>query len=150
MNNIFNTTFEVSLRVLLTLEASSREWVSADRISASDFVTVYGKEFGIADENLHGENSYKYSEFSLRRELVKEALKSLVAHGLVFVQATSDGFLYTLSKTGGEYCAELESEYAQSYRDIASTVKQFISNKSERGLLLLINRNSLSALQRSN
>ena len=151
MTSIFNTTFEISLRLLLTLEASPREWLSADRIAAIDFITVYSKDFGLADENLHGENNYRYSEFSLRRELVKESLKSLVARGLVHVQATTDGFVYALGKHGGEYCAELESGYATNYRDLATAVKQFTENKPERELLSLslINRYSLTSLQRS-
>lgn len=77
MNNVFNTTFEVSLRVLLTLEVSEDK-LSADMIAVSDFITVYGRDFGISSENLHGDNSYRFGEFGIRRELVKEAVKSLV------------------------------------------------------------------------
>ena len=79
MNNIFNTSFEISLRVLLTLESAPLQWWTADLIAASDFITVYSGDFDIASENLHGVNSFKYSEFALRREMVKEALKALVA-----------------------------------------------------------------------
>ena len=150
MDNIFNTPFEVSLRVLLTLEASSREWVSSDWIAAADFITVYCKDFGLADNNLHGENAYKYSEFALRRDLVRKALKSLVSRRLVHVKAASNGFVYALSKPGGEYCAGFESEYAQSYRESAAITKQFLNEKSEREILSLINRHSVLSLQRSN
>jgi len=149
MSDVFNTPFEVSLRVLLVLEASPREWFSADWIAAADFITIYGKDFGIVDENLHGENNYRYSEFALRRELIREALKSLASRNLIHVRATSNGFAYALSKSGGEYCAEFESEYAQNYRDMAAIVRQFANSKSEREILSLINRYSVSALQRS-
>ena len=150
MSNIFNTTFEISLRVLLILESTPREWISSDRIAATDFITVYGKDFGITSENLHGENNYRYSEFTLRRGLVKEALKSLVFRDLVHVQNTSDGLAYTLAKDGGEYSAKLEGEYARIYREFTLAVNQFTANKTERDLLSLINRYSLSAMRRSN
>lgn len=149
MNNIFNTPFEVSLRVLLTLEASPRHWVSSDWITAVDFITTYCKDFGLSDENLHGENNYKYSEFALRRELVKEALKALVSRRLVEVRALSNGFLYILAKAGGNYCADLTSDYAENYRELAAVVGLYVNGKPEREILALINKHSLSSLQRS-
>ena len=56
MTNVFNTTFELSLRVLLTLDSSNNSPRTVDIITALDFITVYGKDFGISDENLHGDN----------------------------------------------------------------------------------------------
>ena len=113
MSNVWGTSFEVSLRVLLTLEASPRDWLTSDRIAAADFITVYGKDFGIAGENLHGDNSYKYSELALRRELIKEALKASVFRRFVDVKSTPDGFVYALGKLGGDFCADFESGYAE-------------------------------------
>ena len=103
VNNIFNTSFEISLRVLLTLESSPLQWWTADLIAASDFITVYSVDCIIATENLHGVNSFKYSEFALRREMVKEALKALVARNLADVKLDRDGFVYTLSKCTDDY-----------------------------------------------
>ena len=47
MTNVFNTTFELSLRVLLALESSIDRPQTVDMITAIDFITVYGKDFGI-------------------------------------------------------------------------------------------------------
>jgi hypothetical protein len=149
MKNIFNTPFEVSLRVLLTLEAAPRQWLSADWIAASDFFTVYGGDFGITDNNLHGDNHYKYSEFALRREIVRESLKDLVSRRLADVRSTSDGFVYALAKLGGEYIAEIESGYAHNYRIVAEAVRNYMSGKSEREVLNLINRHSVTSLRRT-
>ncbi|GHV33419.1 hypothetical protein FACS18949_07300 [Clostridia bacterium] len=148
MNNVYNTIFEVSLRVLMTLEAAPRDWLSADRIAAADFICTYGKDFGVTNDNLHGDNSYRYSEFALRRELVKEALKSLVARCLADVTATADGFAYTLSQDGGEYCAELSCGYADEYRELAQAVKTLIADMTERDIIALIHGRSLSSVQR--
>ncbi len=147
MSNIFNTSFEISLRVLLTLESAPLQWWTADLIAASDFITVYSGDFGIAAVNLHGVNSFKYSEFALRREMVKEALKALVARDLIDVKSAKDGFMYTLSKNGGEFCGEIESSYAQSYRELAAAVRENFADKTDREVLRLINRNSISSLR---
>lgn len=147
MSNIFNTSFEISLRVLLTLESAPLQWWTADLIAASDFITVYSGDFGITAVNLHGVNSFKYSEFALRREMVKEALKALVARDLIDVKSAQDGFMYTLSKNGGECCGEIESSYAQSYRELAASVREKFADKTDREVLRLINRNSISSLR---
>lgn len=149
MTKMFNTTFEISLRILLVLESAPLQWWTADRIAAYDFITVYSGDFGIADENLHGENRYKYSEFALRRELVKDALKALVSRQLADVESTKDGFMYTLGKLGGDLCAELYSGYAEIYRELVKEVYKRMFGKSDREVTGLINRYSISSLRRS-
>jgi len=149
MSNIFNTPFEISLRVLLTLETAPRQWWSADWIAASDFISVYSGDFGIAEGNLHGENNFKYSEFALRRELVKEALKSLVSRQFIDVKSTSDGFVYALGKLGGECCADMENDYAQRYREVATVVKKTFSSKTDNEIIGLIRKYSISSIRRS-
>lgn len=63
MSKLYNTPFEASLRILLILETSRNQSFSADMLAAIDFISIYGREFGISDENLHGDNNYKFSEF---------------------------------------------------------------------------------------
>ncbi len=149
MNNVFNTPFEISLRALLILETDGERWVTADMIAAADFITVYGRDFGISDVNLHGDNNYKFSEFALRRELVKKAVKQLVVDGLINVSSTDNGFSYSINQNGMAYCAKFTNDYADTYRRLAKQARTYIANKSEREILGLINRQSLSSLQRS-
>lgn len=44
---IFNTSFEVSLRILIVLGASPRESATVDKAAAVDFIATYGREFGL-------------------------------------------------------------------------------------------------------
>ena len=148
MNDIFNTAFEVSLRVLLTLEMAQGSTLTADRLAALDFITVYGLEFGIADKNLHGENTYKYGEFALRRELVKEALHSLVLDAFVAVKDTEGGFAYAISTRGKEYAEKLDNEYARRYCALSTKAMQYLAGMTEREALRRINEKSLLSLQR--
>ncbi|AEG61782.1 ABC-three component system middle component 2 [Desulforamulus ruminis] len=149
MNNVFNTPFEISLRALLILETAGERWVTADMIAAADFITVYGRDFGISDVNLHGENSFKFSEFTLRRELMKKAVKLLVKNGLINVSPTDNGFSYSINQKGIDYCARFTNDYADTYRRLAKQARAYIAGKSEREMLALINRHALSSLQRS-
>ena len=48
MNSVYNSVSEVKIRILLLLEHSTHEYLSSDLIAALDFITVYGKEFGVS------------------------------------------------------------------------------------------------------
>jgi len=149
MNNLLNTPFEISLRSLIMLGAADAQWKTADMIVAADFITVYSRDFGISDVNLHGDNDYKFSEFALRRELMKKAVKLLVVNGLINVSSTDNGFFYSINQKGMAYCTKFTNDYAITYRRLAKQVLTcYITNKSEREILKIINRYSLSSLQR--
>ncbi|KUK53261.1 MAG: Uncharacterized protein XD78_1342 [Desulfotomaculum sp. 46_296] len=149
MNNVFNTPFEISLRILLMLEIAGGQRKTADMIAAADFIIVYGRDFGISAVNLHGDNNYKFSEFALRRELVKKAVKLLVKNGLINVTSTDIGFSYSINQRGLDYCTRLKNDYADTYRHLAKQARAYVADKSEREILALINRYALSSLQRS-
>lgn len=143
------TAHEVALRMLILLEVSENNQMTADMLAAIDFITVYGRDFGIAEENLHGNGTYRFGEFTLRRELVREALKPLVVDGLVEVHPRKKGFVYSLSEPGMDYCLKFESEYADNYRYSAETALRNLGGKSEHEVTEIINRRTLSSLQRS-
>lgn len=147
MTKVFNTPFEISLRVLLTLDAVDKRPQTVDMITVADFITIYGKDFGITDDNLHGDNSYKFCELAARRSLVTDALKSLVLDGLIVATASKKGFLYMINDNGKTFCEGLKSSYSMEYRKTAIQVQAYISNHNQGDILRLINRQSLTALR---
>ena len=94
--SVYNSISEIKLRILLLLEVSTQEYLSSDMIAALDFITVYGKEFGVSDKNLHGDNRYKFSELPSRREIVSKAIKSLVIDGMLDI-SLKNGFEYQIN-----------------------------------------------------
>lgn len=134
MNRLFNTVFENSLRMLLLLNLYEMPQ-TLDMLYAVDFMTQYGKTFGITNEELNGSNPFKFSEFTGRRDLVKESLRQLVLKGLVQPVETSKGMSYVISSEGEEYCAMLDSEFAMKYKEYASKTIAMIGNKSERQII---------------
>jgi hypothetical protein len=130
---------------MLALETAEAP-MTADMIAAADFITVYGRDFDLSNENLHGENNYRFSEFALRREIVKEALKKLVLDGFIGVGETKSGFGYYINERGREYSSKLEGGYADEYRGLAIKVREYLAGKTERKIMAQINRLSISAL----
>lgn len=57
MNDLFNTPFETGLRAMLILSIIRSGGMTIDRLSAYDFMTIYGRDFEVSDWNLHGDNS---------------------------------------------------------------------------------------------
>ena len=82
MNELFNTAFEVSLRVLLILNVA-QEKLSLEKITAFDFIANYGTDFEVSDYNLHGINRLRFSEYTVRREKINRGIKDLVLIGYV-------------------------------------------------------------------
>ena len=99
MNNIFNTSFEVSLRILIILNTVQTR-LSIDRITDLDFIAIYGKDFGVSEYNLHGDNDYRFSEYTSKREIVSQAIKELVLRGYITPHCNKSGFNYSISKEG--------------------------------------------------
>lgn len=146
MPRVFNSTLENALRIILLLDAFDTPQ-NTDMLYAADFIVVYGRTFGIADEDLNGDNQYKFSEFVSRRAMVQKALKELVLDGLVMPSEIDSGIVFHITADGKKYCTSLESDYAREYKTIAKKVVQFVSGKSERSVIAQINRLSATSLK---
>lgn len=143
---IFNSDFEMKLRILLLLSQTKRA-LSREEIVHLDFITIYSADFGIGEENLHGDNNFKYGEFASRLELAWAAIKQLVVEGLVSV-VTKDGFSYKISAAGLQYTNALESAYSAEYRDTARKVIQQYSNYSEKEIRSEIDKKAIESARR--
>ena len=148
MSDVFNTLFELSLRILLILKTVGNRNITSDMIAAVDFISVYARDFGISDVNLHGDNNFKFSEFAVRRDNVNKAVKQLVLSGLVTVAVRQSGFTYSITETGSAYCSRFENEYAVSYRVLVQRTWELVSQMPERAAIELINEHSISSVKR--
>lgn len=144
--NLFNSTFEVELRILCLLSAGRQLQMSADRIVSMDFIVCYAECFQLPYQNLHGDNDYMYGELSNRKSLTEEAIKSLVVQGLVDVKIDA-GYLYSISETGRKYIKKLKSEYATQYKEIAVAAVKTFKKYSDNELALTIQENALKSVK---
>ena len=122
MINVFNTTLEISTRMLLVLYAHPATARSCDEIAALDYMTCYAKSFQIGAENLHGDGEFNFVEFTDRQTATERACRYLVTHGLIAANAGNDGFTFTITAEGKELCNRLTSEYAANFqKSLAAT-----------------------------
>jgi hypothetical protein len=133
-DRLFNSTFENSLRILILLDEFDMPQ-TLDRLYAIDFMSLYGRTFGITDSDLNGDNEYKFSEFASHRELIRAALKELVLDGTAQAVGYVDGLAYIITSEGEDYCESLSSAYASEYRKSVKAVIAKTRSKSGRALI---------------
>ena len=136
---IFNTEFEASIRLLILLDSIGLK-VTATRAALLDFVSTYGKNFGIASQNLHGDNNYSFSEYAARKKIVDTALKSLVLEEYARPLYSKSGFAYKITKAGKYFCAQLNDEYADAYRENIQCAQKCFVKYSDRELMKYVNK----------
>lgn len=148
MNEIFNSSFETGLRVLLLLSSIQPQAATIDRITAYDFITIYGRDFGVSKTNLHGDSNFNFSELASKRTNCNEGIKEFVLDGLISIKHTEEGFTYYLNQSGRKYVESLSSDYATQYLEISKEVHQKFSSVSDEEIIKLINKKAINELRR--
>ena len=109
-NKVFNTTFENMLRILILMSVLAKP-ANSDRLTALDFICIYGKKCKVLDKNLHGDNEFGFAEFTNKREKITEAIKLSVKNDYVigarivcrkFANYTDEAVLKYISKLATE------------------------------------------------
>ena len=149
MNNlIFNTTFEISIRVLLLLSLVKNKGLTLDGIITADFIANYSKEFGLSNNNLHGDNEFSFSELSARRVSVQNAIKDLVLENMIKVSYSKYGFQYSITDRGQTFCNNLTSDYASEYKDYAKKAVTYMDSMDDIEILNLINQKASKSIRK--
>ena len=137
MNNVYNSAFELALRILLLLNTCNGSY-TADRIAAIDTMAIYGKNFGFASDNLHGDSNYYIGEYAAKRRTVQRALKRLVLDGYVFPKQTGGIIVYSITESGGLYVKELSTLYAKEYCENVKLAVPFSEHLTDRKIVRLV------------
>lgn len=148
MNDLFNTPFENGLRAMLILYITQKRGITIDRIVAYDFMTIYGNDLGVAENNLHGINHFSFSELTSKRAICSEGVKSFVLDGLITVERNKNGFIYSLSSSGTKYVEALDSDYKEQYLKIVKNVHSKYGHVPETELINTINHAAVNSLRR--
>lgn len=142
MNKLFNSLKENIQRVLLNLLVNNQ--LSINRLIFLDFVSLYGKDFGITEINLNGDGPYNLTEYTTKRTQLKDAVNYLVRNGFVHAEINDKKFVFRLSDKGFEYCNSFKSDYAIDYIDQLTTTKEFFLSYSDEKIQQFIEEKTFS------
>lgn len=132
------TIFECALRFLVLLESSGK-LMSEYELVTFDYISTFGRDFGIADYNLNGDNVYRDSEYYTRRKIASEAIRTLVLRGFVDVD-DSDGFRYRISEKGISVADRVDGAYQATYTELTKKAFEKYGEYSETSIIQLIER----------
>lgn len=144
--SVFNSTFEMELRILLLVSAAKKKAFSIDRIVSLDFIVCYAGYFQLPYLNPQGDNQYMFSELASRRERIQEAVKSLVVQGLLDV-GLENGYVFSITDIGSKYIKKLQSEYAVQYKTIATDAIKRFKDYSDLQLERMINDSAMKSVR---
>ena len=126
MDKLFNTEFEVSMRLLMALDNVS--YINEDEIARLDFFAVYAEHYGFGDSNLNGPCTFPLSEFTIQRKLIKNSLKELLFKGIVTVRSDSNkGFIYAITDLGKSHILDMNDEYSKKYKQYMKQIVKELS-----------------------
>lgn len=138
MNHIYNSFSEISMRILIILSISN-QGKDIDSITAIDFISTYSKDFKINDYNLHGDNNYSLSGFTLRRLLIEKSLLLLLKKHYIEAINSKNGINYIINEKQKKVCEKLNSTYSIKYKSIIKQVLSMYKNKSRKTIIDEIN-----------
>lgn len=144
--SVFNSTFEMELRVLLLMSAAKKKAYSIERIVSLDFIVCYAGYFQLPYLNPQGDNQYMFSELASRRERLQEAVKGLVVQGLLNVEM-DNGYAFSITDAGSKYIRKLKSEYALQYKVIAADAIKRFKDYSDLQLDHMINDSAVKSVR---
>ncbi len=122
--------------------------MTIDRIASYDFMTIYGSDLGISENNLHGINHFSFSELSSKRAICSEGVKSFALDGLIGITRNKEGLLYSLTPAGKQYAETLESNYKTQYLEILKKVQLKYDSVPDTELIKIISSAAVKALRR--
>ena len=144
--SVFNSTFEMELRVFLLMSAAKKKAYSIERIVSLDFIVCYAGYFQLPYLNPQGDNQYMFSELASRRERLQEAVKGLVVQGLLNVEM-DNGYAFSITDAGSKYIRKLKSEYALQYKAIAADAIKRFKDYSDLQLDHMINDSAVKSVR---
>lgn len=143
---LFGSLFETSLRILLLLDELDLA-LDETQICCIDFMAIYGADFGLLDENLHGNGLFRFSEFSAKSLVIAESIKHLVVESFVKFITTKKGYTYIISDTGRNTISQISDTYEEEYRIAVRAVQKSFSSLHSNQMRQKIFHTTINSLE---
>ncbi|WP_282709167.1 ABC-three component system middle component 2 [Ligilactobacillus sp. Marseille-Q7487] len=136
---LFNSRFELALRVILILKNSKK--ITKLKILALDLMSTYGKACKIANENLHGNNQFDISEIAIRKKLIDKTIAYLRLCELAEELYDSNlGYTYRLTNNGRKIIDQVNDDYAERYQGTLRKAIDLIGKRDDEQLFSILSK----------
>ena len=108
--NIYNSTFEISIRVLVLLKIIEKEYLSIDELMIYDYLTLNSYDVG-GPASLHAPVPNRGVQVFSKKNLIKESISFLLSKELVVINNNENGIFYAINNNGMLLLEYFESDY---------------------------------------
>ncbi|WP_445611273.1 ABC-three component system middle component 2 [Hafnia alvei] len=133
MSDVFNTPFELGVRMVYMLTALYPRKVDLQRLVYFDYAAIYSSDLG-GPESLHTPVPMRGGEYICRRQIIEEGLYVMASHSLVEVEAGPTGISYRLGENGPTLVGIIGGDYARILYQRCQWVAEELGDKDDSTL----------------
>ena len=133
MSEVFNTPFELGVRMVYLLMALYPRKVDLQRLVYLDYAAIYSADLG-GPESLHTPVPLRGGEYTSRREVIEEGLYLMAQRSFVDVEAGPSGITYHLGENGPALIGLIGGEYARELNKCCHWVASELGDLDDQAL----------------
>lgn len=133
MNNVFNTPFELGVRMVYLLTALYPCSADLQRLIYFDYAAIYSSDLG-GPESLYTPVPLRGGEYASRREVIEEGLYLMASRSFVDIEASVSGITYALGENGPTLVGLIGGGYSKELSRRCQWVANTLGSKTDEEL----------------
>lgn len=133
MSEVFNTPFELGVRMVYLLMALYPRKVDLQRLVYFDYAAIYSADLN-GPESLHTPVPLRGGEYTSRREVIEEGLYLMAQRSFVDVEAGPNGISYQLGENGPALVGLIGGEYSRELNKRCQWVASALGDIDDKAL----------------
>lgn len=127
---IYNTQFEVAVRILILLVRCERP-LDIEEITTYDYLLLHLGDVNDKIKSLHPDNPFHGIELYSKRNIIQDSITLLVSKGLLLCDYNLNGIAYKPTEIGADFLEYFESSYFHKLKKNADFINsKFIDMKA--------------------
>ncbi len=139
--NIYNTTLEIGLRVLIILHELKNESIDINRLIIYDYFVTHANDFDESIESIHPPIPHRSGEIIIKRKVIQDGINLMYSRELLDINYTAKGIYYVANDLTSAFLKYIESEYASEISKYSNLVISKFSSYSDDELNDYVNEN---------
>jgi len=136
--NIFNTPFELGIRMVYLLKALYPRKVDLQTLVYLDYASIYSADLG-GPSSLHTPVPLRGGEYASRREVIETGLYLMATRGFIEVSASINGIYYSLGEHGVTLIGLIGGNYSRALSERCEWVAKYLGNEETVQLAKIFN-----------
>jgi hypothetical protein len=141
-SDIFNTPFELGVRMVHLLCALHPRRADLQRLMYLDYAVIYSNDVG-GPASLHTPVPLRGAEYISRREVIQQGLYLMAIRSFVDVEASAMGIFYGIGESGPALIELLGDPYSKELELRCRWVSQNLGDKTDVELEQLLGANAV-------